>query len=253
MKGSKNYPSQEEQDRLLFEYLEGVMAPGEEKMLEDQLQSDALLQDELASWKESYILQDFYATEALENRILVNTPKPLNSYFAGSVAVLVAVILASCFYFLEPKSRAGRRSEAVVQNEEVPAYGRSLTKEGVTVYTQAKSPDMPAAGRQQKYSGTLPVVPEITTLPAAAAKEELPEVEKRLPTASAIHLKHLALQVNVEEVKLKEDKDRAIFSISRKEQRNINRRKRKARENQMARELQKGKRSYVVPLNSQNF
>ena len=260
MKGSTNYLPQEESDRLLFDYLEGGLSPAEEEMLEERLLSDSLLQEDLESWKESYVTQDFSPTEALEKKILANTPGRFTYFRMGAAALLVLSLFISLFYFFGFEEAAVERLvqelKKVVATEPVPI---EEPVDKIAGNNQKSAPDQPrqtVVAEVQERSSFAKAVPEKKPekkeLAAPAfIQEALPEPEKLLAKLEMAPIPPLERQVKMAKVKIQAD--RAIFSISKKEQRKVNRMKRKNQEKRMAREFIKGNRPYVVPLNTQNF
>lgn len=260
MKEPVNHSSQEELDRLLFEYLEGTLPSAEEGKLEERLLSDSLLEEELESWQESFVTQDFYPTKALEKKILANTPTRFTYLRVGAAALLGLSLFISLFYFFGFEEAAVERlvqeSKKVVATEPVPT---EEPVDKIAGNNQKSAPDQPrqtvVAEVQERLFFTKAVPeqkPEKKKQAAPAFMQgALPEPEKLLPKLEMIPIPPLELPLRMEKVKIQAE--RAIFAISKKEQRKINRMKRKSQEKRMAREFIKGNHPYVVPLNTQNF
>ena len=88
----------ESRDLLLFEYLEGNLTEEKARALEEALLTDPELRAELECWKESYVVQDFYATGQLEEQLLKGHNKSFS--FSGPTAGFVLVLITSLFSFL---------------------------------------------------------------------------------------------------------------------------------------------------------
>lgn len=256
MKAS-NDMRQEELDLLLFEYLEGELAAEETKALEERLAKEPALQEELESWKASYVEQDFYDTAGLEKRISSANRIPGRFPFTISLNIVVPALVAVLLSFMlltderkEPTKVAAERNtpaarmevsteETEGSEEPAPVVADNAKAEKVTKPRTEANQD-----KVEKEDVYRPQQEEEISNPA------LPGIE-RLPAKWAERSSEILSDITVKRVKV--TKKERVFNISRRQLRMIERRKEKASQERRAREFMKGNVPYVVPLNTQNF
>lgn len=243
----------ESKDLLLFDYLEGNLTPERARELEEALVEDPDLRSELAHWKESFVVQDFWPTNALEEQMLLKAGKTFT--FTAPAAGFVVVFLASLFSFLpiseqpqmplllpvaELKVQAPA-PEAKVQPALVPAQPKvplGLTEYGVDKAATAAEKELPLLNHQQE------VVPK-RAVPQSIMYQQPLHVSLTEKVAGAVEAPHLTNNLQAQQLEPRK--------ISKKAARQISRMKKKARQRKQAAEFLKGNRPYVVPLDTKNF
>lgn len=259
MKAPKDM-SPEELDLLFFEYLEEELPAAEAEALEQRLAQNPALQNELESWKGSYISQEFYDTERLEEKLLAATPSPLKFSFRTFLNVLLPVLLTVFLSFMLIKDvGSGRQVLSLPERS-----GAASKPEPVQVRVSQEKPlvaPFPETNVLPDVSPTLKkeetVKTEITSAAFRSEEQQGRMQSSQLPVISrlAIDLNPLTEGVGLEwEVKkVKIPKRARDHNISRRQQRKIQRKKNKALQKRRARGFMKGNVPYVVPLNTQNF
>ena len=238
----------ESRDLLLFNYLEGNLTEEKALALEAALAADPALIAELESWKESFVVQDFYNTAALEAQLL--KPKSPAFSLSGPAAGFLLVFVSSLFSFLSVNEMP---SEALLPKAE------SLSFPAMAVETPAENPEVE---KQESKAESAPRAAAIVLAKALASEEgdavvsndaaaELPEVASIFPLESASASAEYIQTVDIKRVRQKKALEPKI--VSRKEQRRIRKMKEKAQQQKMANEFIKGNRPYVVPLDTKNF
>lgn len=269
MKAPINDPEQEALDLLFFEYLEDELPADETEALEQRLAHDPALQDELESWKDAYVEEDFYDTTALESQMqtmftekLVTGSQPVRSFsFFNSLNGVVPFMLTSMLSFmlatdqsLEPVMVFPEKSKVEATESiasDIPTETEVLLKD------EEEGSTMAAPKKDDRNSQH-----EAGVQPAVAVQDEREQPERSLimhfPEIAGLSMEMLhsnmeaaAPVVTVKKVRMpKKVKEN---NISRQQQRKIRKHKDKALQERQAREFMKGNVPYVVPLNSQNF
>ena len=241
--------NEESRNLLLFNYLEGDLTEERAAMLEKALSTDQELQAELDLWKESFVVQDFYATDALEQQLLQKVKKPFS--FSGSAAGFLFLLMASLLSFIT----AG-------EEEHVPRFiNRPLSVPPVIEAVPTGDKALGEKSREDKLAIqaiTAPLQPEeqqaiLLVQPIAITDriEALPYIPVGKPESSSF-----SPVINLPAVftnKGKSARQHSIRDYSRKKERQIRRMKEKALQQRKANEFIKGNRPYVVPLDTQNF
>ena len=238
----------ESRDLLLFDYLEGNLSAERAAMVEEALAHDPDLRAELEMWRESFVVQDFYATDALEAELLRKSSKPFS--FSGSAAGFLVVLVTSMFSFIP----VGEKEASLLHDR----IGLPLAEvDAVQETDDAKVED----GETKAILVHDSAPHKSTNTPAAAAEtdnilifkqeELLPHAKRLKPEEGAIILvKVEPAAVNKQEQKARQPQSK---KFSRKQERQVKRMKRKALQQKKANEFIKGNRPYVVPLDTQNF
>lgn len=253
MKSFMNNSAADKQDLLFFEYLEGELSGPQKSALEEKISLDPDLLEEVSFWEESFIEQDFYNTEKLEARLLDIPGGQVKSWYSYvSLNVFLMVLLSGLFSFLplsedEEKlipaafhgSGKAVNKESYSKSVPVPAMEAEKRKPNFKVHSKAKL--LLSIGKEIPAETELP--DDFTKLKFPAMSSMAPEREVSVPE----------LQFPAPEVTTASKGKVSRRTISRKEERKILRKKEKAIQNRQAREFMKGKRAYVVPLNTENF
>lgn len=247
MKKDQNDLYNDEIDKLLFDYLEGDLSLEATTALEERFTYDANLKEELKSWTESYIEQDFYPTELLEEKISHNTFKNRKVYTESYI--LIVAVLTSCLSFIHftiekeqkqllPQMQSKNivkveEKEAVVTDQPVnntfnpdPVGEKSIVVDEIKkeeIFNQVKE-------KRITYSKIEPLPLSDFSLDGVSIKEDI----KRLP---------------VKPKKPEKAKKEYSSKISKKEQRAIERSKEKALQKRIEEKYLRGRKAYVVPLN----
>lgn len=275
MKAPINDPKQEAQDLLYFEYLEGELSSEESSALEQDLAANPALMEELESWKETYIVQDFYETELLEGKLLSANQVPDKFTFSTSLNVVVLAVMTTLLSFMLITDESQERlrifpeasthaavEEAVPEKAEEAEERESqirLKKEGIenvkAKANKARKVDEQPNGMPEGLEEEEFAVSTSTNHKESAANmssRKLPTSIESLPREmDNHHLGDLLSETEVKPVPILQ-KQKAP-KISRKQQRMIEKKIDKALQERKAREYMKGNIPYVVPLNSQNF
>lgn len=278
MKAPINDPKQEAQDLLYFEYLEGELSSEESSTLEQDLAANSALCEELESWKETYITQDFYETELLEEKLLSANQVPEKFTFSTSLNAVVLAVMTTLLSFMlitdESKERLRVIPEAstlAAIEEAVPAKAeeeeRPLKLEEVTKPVRplkegiengkadARKVDEQPNGMPEGMEEEETAVPNSTNQKESAANLSSRKLLTSIETLQMERNKHnvgdLLSGTEVQPVKILQKQK--VSKISRKQQRMIEKKIDKALQERKAREFMKGNVPYVVPLNSQNF
>lgn len=254
MKLSANDWDENSMDALFFQYLEGELSVEKAKELEKKIASDPLLQSELKSWKASFIEEPFYDTKSLEKSLLKGKKKPVSP--SGTVSVFIIALLTSLFSFLplseEKESKNNlvpvqiyNDSEEKKQEESMPAV-RSIIKHHIS----AKKAQQEFIVEKASVEPPVPLfiaieeLSIIQVIPLESTPEAISLEKNSHKPSSALSKKQPA------EVK---EKTTTARTITRKRQRQIERRKERALQKRMADRFLKGRRPYSVPLNTKNF
>lgn len=259
MNPSVNDPDEGMTDRLLFEYLEGELSPGQAKALEDRLAADPALRGELELWQASFVQPDEYDTQALE-KCLVQEHVPVpGSWAAGWLPGLVLMLVLAWFLLAPPAAD----KEPPAARERVAATapaGNSSPVEEAAEKEQVVTVLAPQAIDIQEYMGEKPL-PARTVREAHFLQNErteairMPELRPLTPVPAPENLPVAvdlaARQVKVRPVPVK--KAALPKALLRKQERAIARMKERARQQRKANEFLKGNVPYVVPLNSNSF
>lgn len=244
---------QESRELLLFDYLEGNLTAEMAAQLEEAMATDPDLCAALDSWKESYVVQDFYATHKLEEQLLAIPPKSFS--LSGPLVGFSLVLITALLSFLA----VGEQSEKhILPAEVVTPIGLGEKEpevlESAVETTKAQSEEALLPGAAVKSDESVEAVLAIETLtpPRGELKYELPAMQALMPVADPVTFDADGVQFIVPKlvhhqlvVQPKE--------ISRKQQRQIRRMKARALQQRKANEFMKGNRPYVVPLNTKNF
>jgi hypothetical protein len=232
----------DENDLLLFNYLEGNLSAEEEKALESTLLTDVSLQAELSYWQETYIEPDSYGTNGLEAKLLLPQQTPVQS--TGSFQVIIATLLASLLS-LVPVPLAFKSQDQLHSyplSSILPAESKQVaqpdSRKSIDVLRPVKKETI-IAEHSKKFEVGKPIL--IDALPALS-----------LQPLSQNETGDLVLLAE-KEIKVYWKKKPATRILSGKERRNIARMKEKALQRRMANEFLKGRVPYVVPLNTNNF
>ena len=238
----------ESRDLLLFDYLEGNLTEEKAHALEEAMAADPELCAELESWKESFVVQDFYATDALEAHLLKVNYQIFS--FSGPAAGFMLVLITALFSFLP----IGEQNEEKVFHKTVTlpvpaAIAENIEIEEVTAEQSGVNKtivlQLPVA---QKFAAALQEYDDAAT--NAEQEKELPHLEKFVPVDAVASIK----EVQAIDVKwVKPQKILELKAVSHKKQRQIRQMKEKALQQRKANEFIKGNRPYVVPLDTKNF
>ncbi|WP_224997561.1 hypothetical protein [Cesiribacter sp. SM1] len=250
MKEPTTYEMNEEsRDLLLFDYLEGNLTEERAAMLKKALSTDHQLQAELELWKDSFVVQEFYATDVLEDKLLrkVKKPFPVTGPAAGFLLLLVASLLSfipagedeHVTYFIKRPLPESPLTEAA------PADEKALEAE-----VNAGAPAIPSnlALQRPAEQQIVVVAPPVAVSDRLAA---LPHTLGGMPETKDSFLKTAVpavMESRESPARLHPTKE-----YSRKKERQIRRMKEKALQQKKANEFIKGNRPYVVPLDTQNF
>ena len=208
MKQHPSYMDGESWDLLLFDYLEGNLTEARAQELEMALATDPALRAELESWKESFVVQEFYPTGALEEQLLQVVPKPFS--FSGPAAGFMLVLLTSLFSFLPIEDQAENKvfSKAAIVIA-LPPVGDN-TKEQEVVEPEKKpkpaqasvqlASSIPATATGAEAQMALePVDAAVLPLISGRVPEELvPLQEKNIPTVTVKKVNGNLLRPGVE-------------------------------------------------------
>lgn len=240
--------NEESRDLLLFNYLEGNLTEERAAMLEKALSTDHELQAELELWKESFMEQEFYATDALEDQLLQKVKNPFS--FSGPAAGFLLLLVASLFSFIPTGE-----------------------EEHVAHSIKRVLPDSPvaaaASGEKASETAVCSDAPAIQTNSAPHPREEQQAILIAPPVAltERIEAMHYVIvgkseswglfpDINLPVVIKSKEQPTHLHSskeISRKKERQIRRMKEKGLKQKRANKFIKGNRPYVVPLDTRNF
>ena len=234
-------------DELLFEYLEGTLSEEQVTELERRLATDSTLRQELEHWKEAFVDQDFYDTQLLEESLRQPTTRMIT---IPTSALLVALLTSALSVF--PIAAV---KESIVQTS--PVVMPAPVVAPATSEMAAVAKQLPPAVIKPRFPRVLlPPLKPATISPPRAASENVSPAEKlqprmlppgvRLPNADISALETRMTGVHLE-------KAAVARVLTRKERRQIERMKEKARQERAANEFLKGQVPYVVPLNTNNF
>jgi hypothetical protein len=241
---SAGHWDEHKRDELLFKYLEGELSAQETAELEKALASDAALQGELDLWREAYVSAEFYPTEPLEKSLLQTEVQTIRS---STVSVFVLTLLSSLLSFLplaeqtqapipaSPVREFRPAEQTVLDFPEIsqPAPAIQVLSRPLPATPGPENPTPVTDFPQYPVVSALPA-PMLLPLPVSGEPADLPG-----PASGAV--KPAARKTPVPR------------TISRKEQRQIERMKEKARQQRMADQFRKGRVPYVVPLNTKSF
>jgi hypothetical protein len=262
MKALINDPEQEKLDLLIFEYLEEELPEEEAEALESRLAKDPVLQEELESWEGAYVKQDFYNTALLEERLLSPTLRPESFSFSISLNAIVLAVMTTLLSFVLITDES-RKDVSILPALQEPVsldkIGEDVKEEPERVLTMQgqggetgkavakERHDVATIGEEPKMKNTYTLQPEEKYI----SLEELPKIESQAFALEAGSLEKVEASVKINKVNMATRKK--VHSISRKQQRMIDKKIEKARQQRQAREFMKGNVPYVVPLHTQNF
>ncbi|MES2733030.1 MAG: hypothetical protein V4714_14875 [Bacteroidota bacterium] len=237
--------AEENNDLLIFEYLEGDLSADKALAFERQLASDPALQMKLEQWKGTVVTQDFYDTQHLEEKLLQYTGevgKRINS-------IVIGVMLSFLCSLLPLSLEKGKSMPIQPIRLPSPIIAGSL-KESVVetnkraLLAKAFSPIVLPAKTTQEL---------ITPVRQSRKMTELELLQPRqlvLPVISSMGTPN-ELEVKMKVVTIQ--KPLAKRMITRKQAWKTKRMKEKARQQREADQFLKGHVPYVVPLNTTNF
>lgn len=270
MKAPEENSTQNELDLLLFEYLEGALSEAQKQDLEDKLGKDLDLQTEMEYWMESVVEQDFYPTEQLEKNLMEIPAKPWYATFYFNV--FLGVLLVGMFSFLplskkeEVAIEAARlealtKEEPAIANQEMPF---------IPIASVSPAPEVTLSSKKAVEMGIAKPVQELPTAHEDYRVLYFPAISSITPESTLAFSESIITTRGPEKVSVTKTRTQSMSrkearkkirvaardrsqSINRKEARKIARMKDKAHQERMARQFMKGKRAYVVPLNTKNF
>lgn len=236
------FDNTDENENLLFDYLEGNLPAEQVKELEEKLLTDPSLQSELALWREAFIEPELYDTKNLEEKLLIAEPVIV---LKGAAFQSIIVILLTSLFSLLPV-RLDIKNPAGNAMYKIPAFsqaknsqaGNTLIKQYID-NKQAANKEIHAVQPLRKAAVAEQILFEpLPALQVVALPERKPDAVSLLPSR---------------EIKIQMKKNASVRALSLKERRKIARMKEKALQRRTANEFLKGRVPYVVPLNTTNF
>lgn len=248
-----NNSAQNQQDLLLFEYLEGELSEAQKSALEEKLSLDPDLLEEVGFWKESFLEQDFYSTEKLESRLLDIPGGQVKRWYSYiSLNVFLMVLLSGLFSFL-PLSEDEEKLIPALFKGSRKAVNKELNSQSVpvpAVEAEKRKPDFEVTSEAKLLLNIGKEIPDETEFSDDLTRLEFPKMSSMAPERE---VSIPDLRFPAPEIATASKGKGSKRTISRKEERKIIRKKEKALQNRQAREFMKGNRAYVVPLNTENF
>jgi hypothetical protein len=244
-----------ELDKRLFDYLEGNLSAEQALELEQEITSDATLAGELEHWKDAVFVQDFYDTQVLEERLLLQetiVPAQKQAVHTTTPATLLIALLLTCVCSLWPvkvENQEVKNSQfltlrlPVAENISekpthlLPVAARENQKTLVTTQAQYLPKSSTALTVLVRHTQTTLLKPLLPTTLHVSAGNEIPQVILPETANKKLSVKNLP----------------AARTVTRKQARQIARMKERALQRRMANEFEKGRVPYVVPLNTRNF
>lgn len=235
--------SEEQIDKMLFNYLEGNFSDEKALQVEREIASDPLIREELNLWKSSYIHDDFYGTSVIENSLL-QKHHPFNpiTLFLNSILVIGIAFISGTSTKTDLFSMP---SSPIIQPIEIIAIVPKSTMAKINSKPEVKIHVLKSNSKIEPENDGL-----LSHLITQDNKQEhIPSIEK-LP----IDLNKYAINPHQFIIEPKLDPPtKAIKKIDRKTLRAYRKLKRKAERNRMASKFIKGDIPYVVPVNTNNF
>ncbi|QHT67951.1 hypothetical protein GXP67_15540 [Rhodocytophaga rosea] len=237
----------DENELLLFNYLEGNLSQEETKELESRLLTDVSLQTELSYWRESFVEADSYDTTSLELTLL--KPEALPIRRLGSLQAIIAALLASLLSLVAVPLAV--KSPYMFHTYTVSSLLPEKTQQPVTSPGLNENTPVKQHIKQMPLIQAIPARTNLTyATPQQIVVTPLPVLKLRALPKNEIN--ELALLAQ-KEIKMQWKKKPAARTLSGKERRQIARMKERALQQRKASEFSKGQVPYVVPLNTNNF
>ncbi|MBC7923088.1 MAG: hypothetical protein H7Z75_18570 [Ferruginibacter sp.] len=232
-------------DLLLFEYLEGTLPAGRVKALEARLAADAALRAELKRWQATLVTEAFYDTASLEESL--RREKPTHPGPAAAFRTLLLVAIMSLFWSVPPAPEKAPAIAAAPTREAYPA--------GPAAETPAKPPSLASVPENQpvvrRRLRSFPTKPDASSRPRMFSVEKMRPVEK--PRLRVTVYPVPARLIPAVKSRRPPNQPVAGKTATRKQRRQVARRKEKALQARKANEFLKGNVPYVVPLNPRSF
>lgn len=236
------FEDSDENDLLLFHYLEGNLSADEEKELEQALLTDVSLQTELGYWRESYVEADAYDTTILESKLLL--PENTAVQTSGSLQAIIATLLASLLSLIPVTLSVN--SPELWRDYVAPPFSKTKSEQLIQASLSEDSDKKQPLVQEKPFKQIL----QMYTASRQMIIEPLPALPVTLLPESKTDRLDL---LKAKEIKIHWQKKPAIPMLSRKERRQIARMKERALQRRIQNEFLKGRVPYVVPLNTNNF
>ena len=250
MKMNDHKFSEQDPDLRIFDYLEGNLPPSLTSQLESQATYDDSLEEELNSWKATFIEQEFHNTELLEQKLhqipsVINKNVTTNFYFP-SIAILTIMLSFTPLSF--------ERYNNVASEHVVTLESKDIGKSE----KQNLSPDL------SNFAPIIDIkeVADRATIMSPIDKHteenrEFSEISPLEPLKEAESNHSVYINTKIAFVKEPVEKSNSVPKNeapkrSKKMRRAIEKFKEKALQERRAMEFIKGNKPYVVPLNT-NF
>lgn len=250
MKVPQENSAQNELDSLLFEYLEGKLPDAQRLELEAKLSQELDLQVEWDCWMESVVEQDFYPSKQLESILMEIPAKPWYATFYFNV--FLGVLMVGMFSFL-PLSKKEEAAIAAIKwvalSDEVQTIA---DQEGLLAAEEAIpfAPEKIISSEKIMEKLMVKPAPEVPTEAESFPLHNFSAIRRLAPESSKALSAALIPETGLKKVRVTKAR---TPSVSRGEARKLAKMKDKAIRERMAREFRKGRRAYVVPLNTKNF
>jgi hypothetical protein len=234
--------TENEQDELIFDFLEGNLSPDEKEAFLILKDESEVLSRQIRLWENTYLQEPLPSVEALEQRLLIRVDNGTRG-FSSRIYVLFIMMLAIL-------PIVGDRQEASIRTTSfahVDITRPLISKEELQYFER-----IPKAVEKKKEGTNKQQIPE--TAPV--------NIFQFLPSYSVSDMKvdevHASQDLALKKVSLAKLRVKTPATTFRKqwlgkERRAIRKKKRKDSSAKHAGEFMKGNVPYVVPLNSNNF
>jgi hypothetical protein len=234
--------TENEQDELIFDFLEGNLSPDEKEAFLILKDESEVLSRQVRLWENTYLQEPLPSIEALENKLLIRVDNGSRGF--SSRIYLLFIMMLAILPIVGDKQEASIRTSRIAHVE----ITEPLVHKQELQYFQR----IPKAVEKRKNVARKQQTRETTPVDTAQFQ----------PSASVPDIKVDELRVSqdltlqkISVAKLRVKKSAMTFrkQWSGKERRAIRKKKRKDSNARQAGEFMKGNVPYVVPLNSNNF
>jgi hypothetical protein len=233
--------TENEQDELIFDFLEGNLSPDEKEAFLILKDESEVLSRQVRLWENTYLHESLPSIEALENKLLIpeNGSRGFSFRIYGLLIMMLAILPI-----------VGDRQETSIRTLSIAHV--DITKPLVRKQELQYFERIPKAVEKKKKVTNKQQIPETApvNIMQFLPSYSVPDVKvDEVHTSQDLPLK----KVSLAKLRVKTPATTFRKQWSGKERRAIRKKKRKDSSAKQAGEFMKGNVPYVVPLNSNNF